>query len=70
MDELTRLFGAYDSGTLSRRQLFQALGLAAVASTPFARRALAQGRCAGRDADTTAACNHTAMKAPFDPTGW
>jgi catechol 2,3-dioxygenase-like lactoylglutathione lyase family enzyme len=70
VDELTRLFGAYDRGTISRRQLFQALGLAAVATTPFARRALAQGRCAGRDVDTTAACNHTPAKAPFDPTGW
>lgn len=70
MDELTRLFGAYDSGTLSRRQLFQALGIAAVASTPFARRAFAQGQCAGRDRDTTAACNHTPMKPPFEPTGW
>jgi catechol 2,3-dioxygenase-like lactoylglutathione lyase family enzyme len=70
VDELTRLFGAYDSGTLSRRQLFQALGIAAVASTPFARRAFAQGQCAGRDRDTTAACNHTPMKPPFEPTGW
>src|SRR6185503_18547721 len=70
VDELSRLFGAYDRGTISRRQLFQALGLAAVASTPFARRPFAQGQCAGRDRDTTAACNHTPAKAPFDPTGW
>jgi catechol 2,3-dioxygenase-like lactoylglutathione lyase family enzyme len=70
VDELTRLFGAYDRGTITRRQLFQALGLAAVASTPFARRAWAQGQCAGRDRDTTAACNHAPMKAPFEPTGW
>src|SRR4051812_12130874 len=70
VDELSRLFGAYDHGTISRRQLFQALGLAAVASTPFARRAWAQGQCAGRDRDTTAACNHTLMKPPFEPTGW
>ena len=68
MDELTRIFGAYDRGTISRRQLFQALGLLAVA-TPFAR-AIGQGSCAGRDRDTTAACNHTPMKPPFEPTGW
>jgi len=70
VDELSTLFGAYDRGTITRRQLFQALGLAAVASTPFAREAFAQGQCAGRDRDTTAACNHTPARAPFDPTGW
>lgn len=68
MDELSRLFGAYDHGTISRRQLFQALGLAAVAM-PLAR-AFGQGSCAGRDRDTSAACNHTPFKAPFQPTGW
>lgn len=68
MDELTRLFSAYDRATISRRQLFQALGLAAV-SMPLAR-AMGQGGCAGRDKDTTAACNHTPFKAPFEPTGW
>ena len=68
MDDLTRLFTAYDRGTISRRHLLQALGMAAVAA-PLAR-AFGQGRCAGRDADTTAACNKTPFKAPFDPTGW
>jgi len=68
VDELSRLFSAFDRGTISRRQLFQALGLAAVA-TPLAR-AVGQGSCAGRDRDSSAACTHTTMKPPFDPTGW
>lgn len=68
MDDLTRLFSAYDRGTISRRHLLQALGMAAVAA-PLAR-AFGQGQCAGRDRDTTAACNKTPFKAPFDSTGW
>ncbi len=68
MDELSRLFSAYDRGTVSRRQLLQALGLAAVAA-PVAR-VFGQGACAGRDRDTSAACNKTPMKPPFEPTGW
>ncbi|MGH7616236.1 MAG: hypothetical protein ACREPM_03325, partial [Gemmatimonadaceae bacterium] len=68
MDELSRLFNDYDRGTISRRNLLQALGLAAL-SVPFAR-ALGQGACAGRATDTTAACNKTPFKAPFEPTGW
>ena len=68
MDDPSRLFSAYDRGSISRRQLLQALGLAAV-SMPFAR-ALGQGQCAGRDRDTSAACNKTPFKAPFEPTGW
>jgi catechol 2,3-dioxygenase-like lactoylglutathione lyase family enzyme len=68
VDELSRLFSDYDRGTISRRHLLQALGLVAV-SAPLAR-VLGQGRCAGRDSDTTAACNKTPFKAPFDPTGW
>jgi catechol 2,3-dioxygenase-like lactoylglutathione lyase family enzyme len=32
--------------------------------------ASAQGSCAGRPADTTAACDKTPAKAPFAPTGW
>jgi catechol 2,3-dioxygenase-like lactoylglutathione lyase family enzyme len=66
--DVSRLFNAYDHGTISRRQLLQALGLAAV-GMPLAR-AFGQGQCAGRDRDTTAACNHTPMKPPFEPTGW
>jgi predicted enzyme related to lactoylglutathione lyase len=68
VDDLTRLFTAYDRGTISRRHLLQALGMAAVAA-PLAR-AFGQGQCAGRDRDTTAACNKTPFMAPFEPTGW
>ena len=32
MDELTTLFNNFDRGTISRRQLLQALGLAAIAA--------------------------------------
>jgi catechol 2,3-dioxygenase-like lactoylglutathione lyase family enzyme len=69
VDELTRLFTAYDRAAISRRHLLQALGLAAVSTVPIAR-ALGQGSCAGRDRDSTAACNKTPFKAPFEPTGW
>ena len=68
MTDLSRLFSGYDRGTVSRRQLLQALGLAAV-SMPLAR-AFGQGQCAGRDRDTSAACNHTPFKPPFEATGW
>jgi catechol 2,3-dioxygenase-like lactoylglutathione lyase family enzyme len=68
MADPTYLFEAFDRGTITRRQLLQALGLAAV-GLPLAR-ALGQGQCAGRDRDTTAACIKTPAKAPFAPTGW
>lgn len=68
MDDLTRIFGAYDHGKISRRQLFQALGLVAVAA-PLTR-VFGQGRCAGQAGDTTAACGKVPFKAPFEPTGW
>lgn len=68
MSDLSRLFSAYDRGTLSRRQLLQTLGLAAVAM-PLTR-AFGQGQCAGRDRDSSAACNKTPFKAPFEPTGF
>ena len=68
MSDLSRLFSAYDRGSISRRHLLQALGIAAV-GMPLAR-AFGQGQCAGRDRDTTAMCNHTPMKPPFEPTGW
>lgn len=68
MADPTPLFDAYDRGTLTRRQLLQALGLAAV-SLPLSR-AFGQGQCAGRDRDTSAACIKTPMKAPFEPTGF
>src|SRR5450631_1793806 len=71
-DEITRLFADFDRGRISRRSLLRALGFAAVA-TPFTAplsRMFAQGRCAGRDADTSAACLKTPMPAPFKSTGW
>src|SRR5262249_25945555 len=69
MDPLEKLFADYDRGTVSRRQLFQALGVTAAASIPLAR-ALGQGSCAGSPRDTTAVCNKTLLKPPFEPTGW
>jgi catechol 2,3-dioxygenase-like lactoylglutathione lyase family enzyme len=66
--DLSRLFSDYDRGTISRRHLLQALGLAAV-SAPLAR-VLGQGACAGRDRDSSLACNKTPFKPPFEPTGW
>lgn len=68
MSDISKIFAAYDTGVITRRQLLQAFGLAAVA-VPMGR-VLGQGSCAGRDADTTARCNHTPAKAPFDSTGW
>jgi catechol 2,3-dioxygenase-like lactoylglutathione lyase family enzyme len=68
VDELSRLFGAYDRGTISRRHLLQSLGLAAVA-LPLTR-VFGQGQCAGRDRDSSSACNKTPFKAPFEATGW
>jgi catechol 2,3-dioxygenase-like lactoylglutathione lyase family enzyme len=71
--DLSQLFSSCDRGTISRRQLLQALGVA-VAAAPFAAtpfsRAFAQGQCSGRDRDTSAACVKTPMNAPFKPTGW
>ena len=68
MDDLSRLFTAYDRNGISRRRLFHILGAAAV-STPLTR-AFGQGQCSGRDRDTTAACNKTPFKAPFESTGF
>lgn len=65
-DELTTLFTAFDRGRLSRRQLLQALGLAA-AVRPAA--AFAQGQCGGARAGTPE-CDPTPAKLPFEPTGW
>ncbi len=72
MSDSDRLFSAYDRGLVSRRQLLKALGFAAVA-TPFTAplsRMFAQGQCAGRATDTTAACIKQVMPPPFKPTGW
>src|SRR5499433_1141526 len=65
-EDLERLFHAFERGTLSRRQLLQALGLA-VAVRPAA--ALAQGQCGGARAGTPE-CDPTPAKLPFEPTGW
>lgn len=72
MSELDRLFSAYDRGLISRREILRTLGFAA-AALPFSgslTRAFAQGQCAGRATDTTAACQKKPMPAPFKPTGW
>src|ERR1043166_513634 len=66
-DALERLFNDFDSGTISRRQLFQALGLAVVAA-PISR-ALGQGSCGGANAGTPR-CDTIPFKDPFAPTGW
>src|ERR1043166_7990845 len=66
-DAVTRLFADFDRGAISRRQLLQTLGIAAVGA-PLAS-ALGQGRC--RDThNETPACDTTAIKPIFEPTGW
>jgi catechol 2,3-dioxygenase-like lactoylglutathione lyase family enzyme len=67
------LFSAYDRGVISRRQLFQALGIAvapvAIAAT-FGRDAVfAQGQCGGARKGTPE-CDPTPAKLPFEATGW
>jgi catechol 2,3-dioxygenase-like lactoylglutathione lyase family enzyme len=66
------LFDAYDRGVLSRRQLFQALGIAVapVAIAAFSpSSSLAQGQCGGARKGTPE-CDPTPAKLPFEPTGW
>src|SRR6201986_3388486 len=65
-DQLSDLFHAFDRGSLSRRQLLQALGLA-VAVRPAA--AFAQGQCGGARAGLPE-CDPTPAKLPFESTGW
>jgi catechol 2,3-dioxygenase-like lactoylglutathione lyase family enzyme len=65
-DALTLLFSQFDRGTISRRQLLQALGIATVAA-PLS--AFAQGSCGGANAGTPR-CNTTPFPPPFEPTGW
>ena len=66
-DGLTRLFNDFDRGTISRRQLLQALGLAAVgAALPVS--VFGQGRCGGRGG--AAGCDTIPARLPFEPTGW
>ena len=64
--DLNNLFGAFDRGVISRRQLLHALGIA-VALKPAA--AIAQGQCGGA-LKGTPECNTTPAKLPFEPTGW
>jgi catechol 2,3-dioxygenase-like lactoylglutathione lyase family enzyme len=64
--ELTRLFSAFDRGLVSRRQLLQALGVAAVIRPVSA---FAQGSCGGARAGTPQ-CDPTPAKLPFAVTGW
>jgi len=66
-DAITTLFSDFDRGTISRRQLLQALGFAAAAVVPL--NVFAQGRCGGARAGTPG-CDTTPGKAPFAPTGW
>ena len=65
-DKLSRLFSDFDRGAISRRQLLQALGLAAVAA-PMS--AFGQGSCGGDKAGTPQ-CSTKPMPDPFKPTGW
>ena len=66
-DTLARLFNNFDRGVITRRQLLQVLGIAAVGA-PLAG-ALGQGRCGGARAGTPE-CDTTPLPPPFEPTGW
>jgi catechol 2,3-dioxygenase-like lactoylglutathione lyase family enzyme len=62
-DEVSRLFEGFDCGRLSRRQLLQALGAAAVLAPVSALAApVLRGEQAGE--------MMTLAPAPFEPTGW
>jgi catechol 2,3-dioxygenase-like lactoylglutathione lyase family enzyme len=65
-DALNELFHKFDRGSISRRQLLQAVGIAAVAGPVTA---YAQGRCGGANA-SSATCDTTPANAPFESTGW
>src|SRR3954469_11208271 len=66
-DALRSLFSRFDRGTITRRQLLQALGIAVVAA-PISS-AISQGRYgAGRAGSVV--CDTTPWKYPFEPTGW
>ena len=69
---LDRLFKEFDRGHLTRRELFRALGLAAIAA-PAA--SFAQGRSGGDSTGRGGRANRapgdtTHAPAPFDATGW
>jgi hypothetical protein len=63
--DVSRLFDAYDRGRLTRRQLFQALGLTALAA-PLAALAREQPRSAARGEPP----NTEPGGPPFSPTRW
>ena len=65
-NDLSRIFNDFDRGVLSRRQLLQALGIAALVQPASA---FAQGQCGGVKKGTPE-CDPTPAKAPFAPTGW
>jgi catechol 2,3-dioxygenase-like lactoylglutathione lyase family enzyme len=67
-DRVSKLLNDFDRGRVSRRQLLQAIGIAA-ATASMPRITFAQGSCGG-DRAGTPACNTTPMKPPFEPTGW
>src|SRR5215213_2333975 len=64
--DVANLFNRYDRGSLSRRDLLRALGVA-VALQPVS--AFAQGQCGGAKAGTPE-CDPTPAKLPFESTGW
>src|SRR3984885_14174530 len=70
-EALVRLFDEFDRGHLSRRQLLQALGVAAVVrpASAMGLPAFGQGSCGPTRAGTPN-CNTTPAKLPFEPTGW
>ncbi len=67
-DLLATLFNDFDRGRLTRRQLLQALGIAA-AARPVSALAFGQGSCGGARAGTPQ-CDTTPAQLPFEPTGW
>src|ERR1022692_4604296 len=71
-DTSANLFHDFDRGRLTRRQLLQALGMAAAAPvlSPFSRVAFAQGNCAGMPRAGTPVCDPTPAQLPFAATGW
>jgi len=68
VEGFSKLFNDFDRGAISRRQLFQALSVAAV-GVALPVRAFGQGRCGGERANLPE-CDKTPAKLPFDPTGW
>ena len=67
-DLLATLFNDFDRGRVTRRQLLQALGIAA-AARPVSALAFGQGSCGGARAGTPQ-CDTTPAPLPFEPTGW